>query len=882
MTLLVSSGFTIFLREDYFNMADFVKTSLEDFLGFSHSAPKNEQSEGNVIQGNFGGKKEPAEPIAQARLANTREGTLLFFRRVLPATGSFCYAYMKGGKFFTRAMVNNHEELLDGMNAYRNVDTWYSTASFRDTTSSEGCNVAELKSFRVDIEAGLAGHKTPSKYATDDEAVRSLFAFCDEIRIPYPGLLYSGHGVHGYWTLKATTTAETWQPYADGLKAAMKEWGLDSDPNVTADRARVLRAPGTFNCKEEPFVEVTLESRFFDVAELSLDDLKPLLKFAPVKKMGTPGVSAADGFNGSESKDAETVAYWTEVVMAIPNGPDDKVSRDDWFPVIAAIYELWGDCDLGVQLALKWSRQSPKFTGLKSLPKAWEGFGKYREEHLDNLRGLGTLVDRAKGAGWVFHAAPIGTDWLEGLDEVTPGSFASESTGGPSEAGGGPSVSLGGASGFGQWPEPELLPDGLLPVLPFKEEYLPTSIGPLVMDIADRMQCPVDFLGATAMAALGTVIGAGIAIRPEEKDNWSEVANLWTCIIGRSGILKSPAVQEALGPLARLEAEARENNKIIEREYFAEKKAWDLRIRSAEKAYTKNYEASGTACSDALGEEEPERPRPKKYIVQDSTYEKVGVHLANNDKGVMVHVDELISLLRKLDDGNHESDRDFYMTCWSGNKPYGFERIKEGRSLFIPHACISLLGTTQPGPISEYVQRALRGGKGDNGFTQRFALYIWPDASPTWKKATRYPDSDARDLAWATFQRLDKLTCESVGACPISEYVKIPYLRFTSEAQPVWDVWREKLEINLRSGELDPAFESHMGKYRGLVPALALINHLADVGSGPIGEEALLRALAFAEYLESHARRLYGVSVDPGLFPAKAILKKIKKRANYR
>jgi hypothetical protein len=36
-----------------------------------------------------------------------------------------------------------------------------------------------------------------------------------------------------------------------------------------------------------------------------------------------------------------------------------------------------------------------------------------------------------------------------------------------------------------------------------------------------------------------------------------------------------------------------------------------------------------------------------------------------------------------------------------------------------------------------------------------------------------------------------------------------------------------------------------------------LINQLADGGHGPVTEEATLRALAFSEYLEAHARGAY-------------------------
>ena len=71
--------------------------------------------------------------------------------------------------------------------------------------------------------------------------------------------------------------------------------------------------------------------------------------------------------------------------------------------------------------------------------------------------------------------------------------------------------------------------------------------------------------------------------------------------------------------------------------------------------------------------------------------------------------------------------------------------------------------------------------------------------------------------------------------------------------------------------------DRHIFKYRKLVPALALINHLADGGAGPIGETAIMRALAFAEYLETHARRTYGAGTAGEAATAKLILARIRK-----
>jgi hypothetical protein len=75
---------------------------------------------------------------------------------------------------------------------------------------------------------------------------------------------------------------------------------------------------------------------------------------------------------------------------------------------------------------------------------------------------------------------------------------------------------------------------------------------------------------------------------------------------------------------------------------------------------------------------------------------------------------------------------------------------------------------------------------------------------------------------------------------------------------------------------MSPALEGHLAKYRKLVPSLALINHLADGGTGPVSRRALLKALAAAYYLESHARRVYGSASESELAAGKAILKHIR------
>jgi hypothetical protein len=423
-----------------------------------------------------------------------------------------------------------------------------------------------------------------------------------------------------------------------------------------------------------------------------------------------------------------------------------------------------------------------------------------------------------------------------------------------------------------QWSDPKPLPSGLLPVKLFDTAFLPPSIGPWVEDISDRMQCPPDFVAIPAMTALGSVIGRRIGIRPQRRTDWIEVPNLWACIIGRPGVLKSPAMAEAMKPLHRMEGEARKANEEDRKRHEAEMVLLKIK-EDAAKAAAKKLAEKG--LEPALPEfDAPVAPQARRFIATDVTYEALGEILAANPNGVLAFRDELISLLMTLDREENVAARGFFLTAWAGTSGYTFDRIIRGHT-HIEAACVSMVGSTQPARIAEYIRRAVS-GKGDDGLIQRFGMMVWPDHNGEWRNTDRYPDTAARQDAWRTFEDLDKLTPETARA-QRDEFESIPFLRFDEEAQQIFDAWREGLEKRLRSGQLHPALESHFAKYRKLVPALALISSLADAPIGCIDAPPLKRALAFVEYLESHAHRIYGASIEVETSVAKAILTKIRK-----
>jgi len=426
------------------------------------------------------------------------------------------------------------------------------------------------------------------------------------------------------------------------------------------------------------------------------------------------------------------------------------------------------------------------------------------------------------------------------------------------------------------WSDPVALPDGLAHVAAFDPELMPESISPWISDISERMQCPPDYVGMTALVGLGSVLGRKIGIAPEQQTDWFEVPNLWACCVGRPGVMKTPAIGEALKPLHRLEVKAREKYDAEAKEYAKTLQLWKMRKDAAESTFkTALKKDPGVALT--FSDLEPTAPIECRYVTNDTTYEKLGEILAQNPNGVLAHRDELVSLLKTLDREEYAAARGFFLTAWNGKERYTFDRIGRGR-VHIDGACLSMIGSTQPGRLAEYVRRAISGGAGDDGLIQRFGLLVWPDQPPGWESVDRYPDIRAREAAWGVFDSFDRLDPGAIGAEPTSIYQSVPVLRLDKEAHGLFLEWRQDLERRLRSPDgLHPALESHFAKYRKLVPALALINHLADVGHGQIGKAAMLRALSLAEYLETHAERAYGAGAEAETAAAKAILSHIRK-----
>ena len=407
-----------------------------------------------------------------------------------------------------------------------------------------------------------------------------------------------------------------------------------------------------------------------------------------------------------------------------------------------------------------------------------------------------------------------------------------------------------------EWGVAEPIPNTLPAVKPFDPNaLLPTTLAPWIEDIADRMQCPLDYVGVAAMVACGSLIGSRIAVRPKRVDDWHEVPNLWGFVVGQSGDKKTPAIRAALGPLYALQetASTTHHNALAAHQLAVVHHQQNLNQK-------KNLASKGKHVLTVQDLQSPMPPAERRYIVNDTTVEALGVILQTSTNGVLCNADELAGLLARLDGEERRSDRAFYLEAYNGKGSYSVDRITRDR-VYIPNLCISILGTSQPDALRQYLRHAVLGGYGNDGLVQRFQLAVYPDRMQgTVNIVDRAPDPIDRGLAEATFKYLDALDPIAVGAQGMG---RIPTLGFDDQAQPEVDKWMFEMETVLRQLDAHPALISHYSKFRKTVPTLALIIHLAEHRTGRIALDAFRKALAWVPYLRSHAKRIYA-SVTAG------------------
>ena len=188
-----------------------------------------------------------------------------FYTKLLPDEGTYCVAVLPAGEGqrMRHIFVDSIEELVDRVEERKHDSHVFIGMANFDGHSRK--NAKSLRSFFVDLDVG-----DTKEFTDQEEAVNALGKFIQSQKLPPPVVVDSGNGIHAYWMLDTEVPVEEWKLYADKFKQLCLSKGLKIDPSVTADKARILRCPNTFNFKSNPPTPTKIISEDIQVYQFTM------------------------------------------------------------------------------------------------------------------------------------------------------------------------------------------------------------------------------------------------------------------------------------------------------------------------------------------------------------------------------------------------------------------------------------------------------------------------------------------------------------------------------------------------------------------------------------------------------------------------------------
>ena len=205
---------------------------------------------------------------------------LEFLAVVLPSpdNGLYCAAELTTKKK-EHTFVQKIEEIEPTVGKWitQNKDIYFALSTFEQSGKRTADNARHIRSLFIDMDG----------YETKKAAALALDGFLAKTGIDLLGSPYivnSGGGLHCYWPFTEDVSVDEWKPVAENFKRLCKQEALSIDMTVTADAARVLRIPETFNNKAKYAtprpVRILAEGDTFDFHDLA-NHIESQLKNAP-------------------------------------------------------------------------------------------------------------------------------------------------------------------------------------------------------------------------------------------------------------------------------------------------------------------------------------------------------------------------------------------------------------------------------------------------------------------------------------------------------------------------------------------------------------------------------------------------------------------------
>lgn len=382
---------------------------------------------------------------------------------------------------------------------------------------------------------------------------------------------------------------------------------------------------------------------------------------------------------------------------------------------------------------------------------------------------------------------------------------------------------------------------------PFPLDQLPRVLRNFVVAVSQSMRCDPAFVVLPAMAALGAAIGN--SRRLMIKRRWYEPPILWTCVVGESGSLKSPAYKEVLRRIRKREQEAQQEYQAAAMEYAREHGAWE----QAHKAWKKANDGSDPP-------EEPVKPICLRFTVSDTTMEALAPILLDNPRGVLLARDELAGWIGSFDryakSGKVGADCSNWLSMYSVEPVVIDRKTSEPKTIYIPAPAVCVTGGIQP----DILRRALTAEYFENGLAARLLMACPPRRKKTWSEdeideQTEREFGQLFDQLWELRPGVDAHGDPEPHLVKLLPEAKAAFIAYYGDHAD-------------EQVELDGALSAAWSKLEAAAARIALVLHFVRWAGGEhanmsfVDVDTMTAAIAITKWFKAETRRIYGMLAE--------------------
>ena len=357
----------------------------------------------------------------------------------------------------------------------------------------------------------------------------------------------------------------------------------------------------------------------------------------------------------------------------------------------------------------------------------------------------------------------------------------------------------------------------------------PVKIQDMILVLSRQENYSIEYMMASLLVAVSTAIGNAVNIRI--RGGWISNSALYMILVGRPGMGKTPPLDFAFRPIRKHDAQAVKQFKL-------EMEQYNNLIES-----NKGKKENTTPL--------PNKPILRRAIISDFTPEALMRALDDNQRGIVVYVDEIMGMFNAVNQYSRGQLIEQLLTAFSG-KPLDISRCSMPVPIHIEYPFINIVGTMQTTRIHELIEKGYK----ENGLLDRI-IFVYPSSKEI---ADWQLDEDS---SFATFEKYSAMW-ESI----IDKVVSLPFaenesggntqniLDFSSEAKAYFTNWRNNAIRAVNQIQDDGLVDSRVIKVPMITARLALILQILRWACGEVHKDfvdidSTKSAIALSEYFES-------------------------------